>query len=284
MRAGYGWALVLVIAAATVNAAVATEPSALSSAALATRPSAPRKPPRLAALKLLQFNVLSATQGRDAGVAAVIKASGADVVTLDEVAYKDIFDKIVARTHMHGVWIKSEDPFSVGILSRYPIRQCTPYVDPPMHHGAYGCLVRIGGVNWWIFGAHLWPYDENVRAQEAAFLLSKMKQHAADRVVLAGDLNSQSPGENDRLPLLVIPMLKNAGYIDSYRELIPIAKNPGFTISPPPWGTFERRIDYVFHSPNARAVRARVISSVPGYSWPADHAALYVKLIDPSPH
>lgn len=257
----------------------------LFSASVATALSTPRpKPPRaVPALKLLQFNVLSATQGRDAGVAAVIKQSGADVVTLDEVAYEDIFDKIAARTGLYSVWVKSRDPFSVGILSRYPIRNCTPYVDPPMHHAAYSCEIRVRGIDWWIFGAHLDPdkgaFGEEERVQEASFLLSKMQALAPARLVLAGDLNSQTPGENDETPLLVIPMIKAAGYIDSYREVYTAQRSPGFTITPPPWGTWERRIDYVFHSPNIRAVAAKVISSVPGYSWPSDHAALYVRLV-----
>jgi endonuclease/exonuclease/phosphatase family metal-dependent hydrolase len=254
------------------------------STVLASPHPSPKKKPPLSTLKLLQFNVLSAAQGRDAGVAAVIKESGADVVTLDEVAYKDIFDKIVARTGFHSVWVKSLDPYSVGILSRYPIRHCTPYVEPPMHHAAYSCEITIHGVRWWIFGAHLYPGgsegDEQTRAQEAAFLLAKMKALAPANVVLAGDLNSQTPGENEETPLLVIPLIKAAKYVDSYRELYTVQQNTGFTITPPPWGNWERRIDYVFHSRNVRAVAARVISSVSGYSWPSDHAALYVRLIN----
>jgi endonuclease/exonuclease/phosphatase (EEP) superfamily protein YafD len=275
-------ALVLVIAAAA-GAVFAVQDSAPKTVLFATDPAVPRKPPSTSALKLLQFNVLSATQGRDAGVAAVINASGADVVTLDEVAYKDIFDQIAARTHMYSVWVKSKDPFSVGILSRYPLSHCAPYVDPPMHHAAYGCRVTIHRKNWWIFGAHLSPYDENARLQEISYLLSQMQPHLARPVVLAGDFNTKTPGETEpgeTKPLLVIPTLLKAGYVDSYRELIPLAQNPGFTISPPPWGHFEARLDYVFHSPEVRAVEARVLSSVPGYSWPSDHAALYVELID----
>lgn len=245
-----------------------------------SREAKPRPP--VSTLKLLQFNVLSAAQGRDAGVAAVIKQSGADVVTLDEVAYRDIFDKLAARVGFHSVWVKSKDPYSVGILSRYPIRSCTPFVDPPMHHAAYRCQITIRGVKWWIFGAHLYPgkgaYAEKTRAQEASFLLAKMKALAPAHVVLAGDLNSQTPGENVDEPLLVIPMIKEAGFIDSYRELHSLDENSGFTITPPPWGHWERRVDYVFHSGNVRAIAARVISSVRGYSWPSDHAALYVRL------
>lgn len=236
--------------------------------------------PRVSTLRLLQFNVLSATQGRDAGVAAVIKGSGADVVTLDEVAYKDIFDKIAQETGLHSVWVRSRDVFSVGILSRYPIRDCTPYVDPPMHHAAYSCRIRVGMTDWWIFGAHLYPGTEAQRAEEISFLLSRMEAHPRGRVVLAGDLNSQTPGENDETPLLVVPMIRAAGYVDSYREVYPNPQEaPGFTITPPPWGSWERRLDYVFHSRTIRAVAARVISSVPGYTWPSDHAALYVKLV-----
>jgi hypothetical protein len=50
------------------------------------------------------------------------------------------------------------------------------------------------------------------------------------------------------------------------------------TISAPPYGTWEARIDYVFHSKLARAKSARVIRSVPGYTWPSDHGALLVTL------
>jgi endonuclease/exonuclease/phosphatase family metal-dependent hydrolase len=78
--------------------------------------------------------------------------------------------------------------------------------------------------------------------------------------------------------MLVIPELLGAGYIDSYREQHPLAQNPGLTITPPPYGNWEARIDYVFHSKLARAKSATVISSVPGHPWPSDHAALLVTL------
>ena len=105
-----------------------------------------------------------------------------------------------------------------------------------------------------------------------------MKPHLGDPVVLAGDLNSQTPGENDRTPLLVIPLLESAGYVDSFRELYTVQQDPGFTIGAPPYGHWERRIDYVFHSPDVHATEARVISSVDGRTWPSDHAALFVAL------
>jgi endonuclease/exonuclease/phosphatase family metal-dependent hydrolase len=235
----------------------------------------------LSTLNLLQFNVLEgATGSRTAPVIAAIKTSGADVVTLDEVKVKSVFDQMAQATGFYSMWVPGNDGYSVGILSRFPLRNCQPYVQSPIRHAAYGCRVQIGRKSWWIFGAHLYCCDENVRAQEIAFLISEMKKHPRLPVVLAGDLNAQTPGENEQKLLLVIPMLRTAGYIDSYRELRTAQQNPGFTITPAPYGQWERRIDYVFHSAAARAVAARVVSSVPGFTWPSDHAALHVKLVD----
>lgn len=225
-----------------------------------------------------------ATGGRSAAVVAVIKASGADVVTLDEVNDKSIFGEIAAATRFHSVWVPGNDGYSVGILSRFPIRSCTQYLQPPIRHAAYGCRIAIGRTSWWIFGAHLYGFDEVVASQETALLISEMMKHPRNPVVLAGDLNAQTPGESSaraaRAGLLVIPMLLKAGYIDSYRELRTAKQDPGFTITPPPYGQWERRLDYVFHSPAARAVAARVISSVAGFTWPSDHGALYVTLVN----
>jgi endonuclease/exonuclease/phosphatase family metal-dependent hydrolase len=242
-------------------------------------------PPAPSQLRLLQFNVRNgATDGRAAGVAAVIEASGADVVTLDEVNVKDIFKQIAAAVGFHSYYVPGNDGYSVGILSRFPIRRCFSYTEAPIQHAAYGCRIPIRGTNWWVFGAHLACCNqEAVRSQEAALLLAKMREHATSPVVLSGDLNSQTPGENDQTPLLVIPLIKQAGYIDSFRELYTVQQNAGLTVTAPPFGSWERRLDYVFHNRLARAVSARVISAVTGYTWPSDHGALAVTLINRPP-
>jgi endonuclease/exonuclease/phosphatase family metal-dependent hydrolase len=240
------------------------------------------KPPPASKLKLLEFNVREgATGGRAAGVAAVIKASGADVVALEEVTVKSIFEQIAAAVGFRSYYVPGVAGYSVGILSRFPMRRCFGYNQAPLQRAAYGCRIPIAGTNWWVFGAHLGSGSNEVaRSKEAAFLLAQMNQHRTGPIVLAGDLNSQTPGENDRAPLIVVPMLKQSGYIDSYRELYPsVQQNPGLTITAPPYGTWERRIDYVFHNPKARATSARVISSVQGLTWPSDHGALAVTLI-----
>ncbi|HEU5373741.1 MAG TPA: endonuclease/exonuclease/phosphatase family protein [Gaiellaceae bacterium] len=264
---------VAVLAAAFTVGAVAVAPSSGGTTA---------RPTPLSTLKLLQFNVREgATGSRGAAVAAVIKSSHADVITLDEVNVKSVFQQLARSTRFHSYYVQSRDGYNVGILSRYPIARCYSYTSPPLHHGAYGCRIPIAGTNWWVFGAHLCPCSlESDRALEASYLISQMKLHARDRVVLAGDLNAQTPGENSKTPLLVIPLLKANGYIDAFREMYSVEEAPGFTITPPPYGQWERRIDYVFHSRNARATAARVISSVTGYTWPSDHAALAVTLVN----
>lgn len=237
-------------------------------------------PPHRKTLRLLQFNVMQgATGGRDAAVAALIEKLKPDVVTLDEVNVHSIFDHIAAVTGMYGYWARANDAYSVGILSRVPLHHCTPYRQAPIRHAAYGCRVKLAGQSWWIFGTHLYCCSETVRSQEARLLISKMKPHRRLPVVLAGDLNSHAPGDPDPSPsMLVIPELQRAGYVDSFRELHPVARKPGLTISAPPYGHWEARIDYVFHSKRARATSARVVRRVPGYPWPSDHAAVLVTL------
>jgi endonuclease/exonuclease/phosphatase family metal-dependent hydrolase len=232
-------------------------------------------------LSLLQLNVRGgATGGRAAGVIAVIKASHADVVTLEEVTVRSIFDQIAAAVGFHRYYVPGVGGWSVGLLSRFPIRACVPYNHPPMQRAAYGCAIRIARTTWWVFGAHLGSgYADTTRTEQAALLLHQMRRHTTGPVVLAGDLNSQTPGENDKTPLIIIPKIKSAGYTDSYREMHPsIEQDPGLTITTPPFGTLERRLDYVFHNERARALSASVISSVRGSTWPSDHAALAVTL------
>lgn len=238
-------------------------------------------PPPHAALKLLQLNVRDgATDGRAAGVVAVIKASHADVVTLDEVTVKSIFQQIAAGVGFQSYYVPGVGGWSVGLLSRFPIRGCVPYNRPPMQRAAYGCAIRIARTTWWVFGAHLGSGTSDItRTAQAVLLLHQMQRHASWPVVLAGDLNSQTPGENDKTPLIIIPRIKSAGYTDSYREVHPsVQQDPGLTITTPPFGTLERRIDYVFHNDKAQATSASVISSVRGFTWPSDHAALAVTL------
>lgn len=232
-------------------------------------------------LRLLQFNVMQgATGGRDTAVAAVINKLRPDVATLDEVNVRSIFNHIATVTHMYGYWVRGNDGYSVGVLSRVPLKDCTPYVQAPIRHAAYGCRVNMRGTKWWIFGTHLYAWNETVRAHEAALLISKMKPHRRFPVVLAGDLNAHTPGDPDPpASMLVIPELRRAGYVDSFRERHSLAQNPGLTITVPPYGNWEARIDYVFHSRRARATSATVVSSVPGYQWPSDHAALLVTLV-----
>jgi endonuclease/exonuclease/phosphatase family metal-dependent hydrolase len=240
----------------------------------------PPPPTQRGTLRLLQLNVLQgATHGRAAAVAALIRSLNPDVVTLDEVNVHSIFNRIATRTGMYGYWVRANDAYSVGILSRVPLHSCTPYRQAPIRHAAYGCRVDLGGRSWWIFGTHLYCCDEKVRSQEVELLISKLNRHRKLPVVLAGDLNSHTPGDPDPAPsMLVIPELLRAGYIDSFRELHPAAQDPGLTISAPPYGHWEARIDYVFHSKLARATSAEVVRSVPGYRWPSDHAALWVTL------
>lgn len=241
--------------------------------------------PHRTTLRLLQWNVLQgATNGRAAAVAGLIRDLKPDVVTLDEVNVEHIFDHIASVTGMHGYWVQANDAYSVGILSRVPLHNCTPYLQAPIQHAAYSCRVKLGKQNWWIYGAHLAPGNsqEARRAEEAGVLISEMNLHPRRPVVLAGDLNSHTPGDPDPPPsMLTIPELLGAGYIDSFRQLHPLAENPGFTISAPGYGSWEARIDYVFHSALARAKSAKVISTVPGYQWPSDHAALLVTLTAP---
>jgi endonuclease/exonuclease/phosphatase family metal-dependent hydrolase len=230
------------------------------------------------------LNVLQgATNGRARGVAALINDERPDVVTLDEVTVRRIFDEIAASTRMYGYWAQATDGYSIGILSRVPLHDCTTYRQAQVRHAAYSCLVKVGGRRWWIFGTHLaccgGLNQETIRGQTISFLISKMI-HRRFPVVLAGDLNSHTPGERDAPPtMLVIPALLAAGFIDSFRELHTVAQDPGFTVTAPPYGTWDARLDYVFHSLGARTTSASVVSSVPGYRWPSDHGALLVTLV-----
>jgi endonuclease/exonuclease/phosphatase family metal-dependent hydrolase len=231
------------------------------------------------ALKLLQFNILTgAIGGRAAGVVAVIKASGADVVTLNEASSEETFPEIAAATGFHSVYVRANDGYNIGILSRFPIRICQQFRQPPIRHAAYGCRITIRGTRWWIFGTHLWGWDEAVRMQEISVILKQMNNKRPAPVVLAGDLNTDTPGETGRR-IGVVPMLREAEYVDAFRELHSFQSDPGFTVGVPPFGELKRRFDYVFRSKSARAVAARVISTVAGYQWPSDHAALFVKLV-----
>jgi endonuclease/exonuclease/phosphatase family metal-dependent hydrolase len=230
-------------------------------------------------MRLLQFNVLNgATGDRAAAVIAVIKDSGADVVTLDEVNDPATFNRIATATGYHAVYVRANDGYNIGFLSRTPIRTCDQFREAPLRHAAYGCRIKALGRTWWIFGTHLYPFDESVRAQEVKFILSQMRKHNGAPMVLAGDLNSDTPGETDGMGTQVIPILRQAGYSDVFRDLYSFAQDHGFTSSAAPYGAEESRVDYVFRSEQVRSIGARLIDSVQGFVWPSDHKALLVTL------
>ncbi len=250
----------------------------LAALALSTAVASATDPP--SRLRVLQFNVLNgATGDRTAAVIAVIKAANADVVTLDEVNDQATFDRIAAATGLHALYARAADGYSVGVLSRYPLRRCSRYQSAPIRHSAYGCRVDLpSGAHWWVFGAHLYPFDEKVRAQEIAYLIAKMRPHLPAPTVLTGDLNTDTPGETNGMGTEVVPLLRAAGFRDSYRDLHAWPQDRGFTAPTPAYGEWEQRVDYVFHSRAARTTSARVVYSVPGYTWPSDHAAVLVGL------
>lgn len=88
-------------------------------------------------------------------VAALIKDLRPDVVTLDEVNVQSIFGQIASQTGMFGYWVRANDAYSVGILSRVPLRNCTAYRQAPIQHAAYSCRVELGKQNWWS-SEHTW--------------------------------------------------------------------------------------------------------------------------------
>jgi exodeoxyribonuclease-3 len=210
-------------------------------------------------LRLLTWNIRYGGQGREADLAATIRASEADVVLLQEATRPSVVEAVARDTGM-AQWGTSHRQ-SLGFLSRQPVEHFE-WRQPRVSRHAFLHVVPAGGAVH-LFGVHLSAvhaaWTERRRVHEVRALIETVAARASAFHVLAGDFNTLAPGEvldTQLLPFRLRPFVWmsgghirwrtvqqvfDAGYVDAFRARRP--GETGFTF--PSWQP-HLRLDYVF--------------------------------------
>lgn len=210
-------------------------------------------------MRILTWNIRHGGQGREADLATTIRASGADIVLLQEATRPSVVEA-VARDLGMAHWGTTRRQ-SLGFLSRSPLEH-VEWRKPRVSRHAFLELVPAGG-QCHLFGVHLSAvhaaWTERRRLHEVRALLASVARRAPGFHMLAGDFNTLAPGElldigllplrlrpfvwlsGGRIRWKTIQQVLDSGYADVFRAQQ--SGEPGFTF--PSWQP-HLRLDYVF--------------------------------------
>ncbi len=244
-------------------------------------------------LRLLSYNIRYGGTGREAALAAVIRAADPDVVMLQEATDPAVVRAVAERTG-HDAW-GARVGHSTGFLSRLPVARHA-WHHPPVARHAF-LEVELADAGCTLFGLHLsaWfsRWSERRRAREIAALLAGVRAEEHGLHVIAGDFNALAPGERlevRRFPAWIramiwlsgrdiardtIQSMLDGGYVDAWRRLH--AVEPGYSF--PTWDPHVR-LDYLFAPARwaERIGRCEVFTSPPEARTASDHFPLLVEL------
>ena len=165
-------------------------------------------------LRLLTWNIRYGGHGREADLAATIRASEADVVLLQEATRPAVVEAVARETGM-AQWGTSHRQ-SLGFLSRQPVDHFE-WRQPRISRHAFLHVVPAGGAVH-LFGVHLSAvhaaWTERRRVYEVRALIETVAARAPGFHVLAGDFNTLAPGERldtHLLPLRLRPFVWMSG-------------------------------------------------------------------------
>jgi endonuclease/exonuclease/phosphatase family metal-dependent hydrolase len=210
-------------------------------------------------LRLLSYNIRFGGSGREEQLAAVIRATDADVVLLQEATDPVVVSRVAERARMPH-W-GSRPGHSTGFLSRVPVEK-HEWIHPRGTRHAF-LEVVLAECEYRLFALHLsaWfsKWSERRRAREIRSLLEGIREHQHGLHLIAGDFNALAPGEvlnAARMPRWIramvwvsgrdiaretIQTMLDEGYVDAWRHLH--AGEAGYTF--PTWDPHVR-LDYVF--------------------------------------
>lgn len=249
-------------------------------------------------LRVMSYNIHHGT-GTDsafdlARTATAIRASGADVVGLQEVdahwgarsRWRDETRELAGMLGMSGYFARIYDlappavgapdrRYGVSVLSRYPIVHAEnhritrlssqdPNPTPRPMPGFPEVVVNDRGALVHVYDTHLdFRSEPSVRAAQVCDMLAIMAEDTGSRRVLVGDFNAP-PGASELAPLW--------GYVDDALTLVGKRHDPTFPAASP-----SKRIDYVTVSPNVTVDAARV-PRAPLYRVASDHRPVIADL------
>jgi endonuclease/exonuclease/phosphatase family metal-dependent hydrolase len=210
-------------------------------------------------LRLLSYNIRYGGSGREAALAAVIRAAEPHVAILQEATRPAVVERLADETGLRHWGCRSGE--SLAFLARSPVASAIWY-RPRLSRHAFLELVPSND-SWRIFGVHLSAvhaaWTERRRLFELHSLLTSIQAHQHGPHVLVGDFNTVAPGEmfdfrqlparlralvwlsGGRIRWRTIQAVFDAGYRDMFRRFHP--DRVGYTF--PSWQPHVR-LDYVF--------------------------------------
>jgi exodeoxyribonuclease-3 len=214
----------------------------------------------VAAVRVLTYNIWNGGEERLGEIEAVIAGAGADAVALVEATSRPNADALARALRMELVFGEANLGIHVAWLTRLPLRRARNHRPALLAKTLLEIEVDADGGPLRLFATHLGSrHDPRPPAEEMPAVLEAVASAADAPHLLVGDLNALTPGDAvgtpppgvekrgeavDGVPRLAIGPLLDAGYVDCYRALHPVA--PGFTyLAWAPW----LRLDYVFASP-----------------------------------
>lgn len=230
---------------------------------------APQEPaaeaPRGLPVRVMTYNIHSAytSEGRQdpEAIAGVIEASGADIVALQEVSRGWVIDGttdlpawLSRRLDMPFIFRGTADPvWGNAILSRFPIVEYgwgpLPLAGTILPRGYLWAQVDIGETRpLLVIATHLHHIESEHEPRMAQVSTLLEFWNGRPFSLLLGDLNSEPHYPE-------MGLLLRAGLADSWQEA-----GEGEGLTWPAVDPFER-IDWIWHTPDLSAVRARVILS-----------------------
>ena len=246
-------------------------------------------------LRLLSYNVRYGGAGREAQLAAAIRAADPDLVVLQEATEPRVVERLSAETGLK-VWA-AEPGHSLAYLSRLAVARHEWH--RPRGSKRHFIEIEPEGLNLHVYGVHLSAvhsfFTERRRMRELRSMLAWVETRRVDFHVFVGDFNTLPPGDVlhwRQLPMRLRPMvwlsggsvryqtiqiMLAAGYADGYRALHPDRADRGYTF--PTWDPHVR-LDFFFLSRGyeSRLRECRVLADAPAVKEASDHFPLFAEL------
>ncbi|HEX8557517.1 MAG TPA: endonuclease/exonuclease/phosphatase family protein [Pyrinomonadaceae bacterium] len=245
-------------------------------------------------MRLLSYNVRYGGEGREAQLAAAIRAAGPDLVVLQEATRPRVVERLAAETGL-GVWA-ARPGHSLAYLSRLPVERHEWH--RPRGSKRHFVEIDLGALR--VYGVHLSAvhsfFTERRRMRELRSMLAWVGKRGREGFhVFAGDFNTLAPGEvlearrlpprlrplvwlsGGRVRYQTIQIMLAAGYADGYRLLHPDREDRGYTF--PTWDPHVR-LDFVFlpEGFERRLKGCRVLYDAPAVAEASDHFPLLAEL------
>jgi endonuclease/exonuclease/phosphatase family metal-dependent hydrolase len=255
-------------------------------------------------LRLLQFNYLDGgtkAEGSspwDQQISDIIVDSGADIAVLCETndphskppaeRFTAVADRLPPDFVARRQFTYPANRYPLAIVAKFPLISWQAWdgsnSGADIRKVIFEAQLDVSGTPVFVFGYHAWPRKDEegteIRVKEAEFLSSQLDARSGQLRFAIGDFNTIAEGEGERDDGRITNLMREAGYIDCYREVYPdIAAHRGQTVVKNP-----NRIDYIFRAGDVAGMACTecvVYTKLPerATAFPSDHYALYADIV-----